>query len=221
VGAAALVMAVGLLAGRALAPDRCGLPAGIEFRALGADERDRVAQRAVACADLEAGRITADEYRAALAALDRRPPEPPPPEIVWASSVNAMSSQYTTDSWSASKALGPPDAMPSGQDSANAWASLEADAGIEFLEVGFAGQHRMSGIDVIESFNPGAVTRVELLLAGGGRAVREAGPSSSSTRRIEFACTDQAVVGVRVTLDSGAVAGWNEIDAIGGRPCRD
>jgi hypothetical protein len=38
-------------------------------------------------------------------------------------------------------------------------------------------------------------------------------------RRVEFACTDKAVVGVRVTIDSHEVPGWNEIDAIGGRPC--
>ena len=42
---------------------------------------------------------------------------------------------------------------------------------------------------------------------------------ASYKRGIAFACTDQPVVAVKVTLASGAVPGWKEIDAIGGTPC--
>jgi hypothetical protein len=234
-GAAALVFAGGLVAGWSMARgrsaerlDACALPAGVELRALGAAERDRVAERAMLCADLEHGRIAAGEYRAHLAALARRPPElaPPLPDVTWAASVRAFSTQYTADSWSAGKVLGPPDAPPGGGDSANAWASTEADTGAEFLEVAFAAPQRMNGVEILESFNPGAVSRVELLLADGGRAVVHDAPGAPAAlpqlrRRIDFACTAQPVIGVRVTIDSQRVPGWNEIDAIGGRPCRD
>lgn len=228
-GAAALFFAGGMTAGRSLAeparpdPDRCALPAGVDLHALGAAERDRVAERAMLCSDVEHGRLSAAEYRARLREMERRPAAaPPPPEVVWASSVRQVSSQYSEDSWSANKVLGPPDALPAGQDNASAWASAEADGGEEFIEVAFDGQHRMSGLDIYESFNPGAVSRVELLLAGGGRTLVQPAPGgqpASFRRRIDFACTAEAVVAVRVTLDSAAAPGWNEIDAIGGRPC--
>ena len=229
-GAAALFLAAGLLAGRALdgdTADRCSPPPGIELRALSPGARDRLAERAMSCADLERGRITAAEYRAVLGALARRPASlRPSPDLVWASSVRAVSSQYSADSWSASQALGPPDAFPAGADSPQAWASTDADSGAEFLELDFAGQHRMSGIEVVESFNPGALARVELILAGGERALvhdgrAEVRPQSASRRRVEFDCTEQPVVGVRITLDSHQVSGWNEIDAVGGVPCDD
>jgi hypothetical protein len=236
-GAATLVFAAGLLAGRSLpgepvggavgAVHPCALPPGIHLEALSAAERDRVAERVMACGDLERGRITAAEYRAWLAAPHLPPPgvEPPAaPEMVWASSVREVSSQYGEDGWSATKALGPPDATPDGSDSPEAWASLEADAKVELIEVGLAGQRRLSGLEIVESHNPGAVSRVELLLAGGGRVLvhqSAAAAQDSTRRRIEFACTAQPVVGVRVTLDSAAVSGWNEIDAIGGQPCAE
>ncbi len=147
------------------------------------------------------------------------------PDSEWASSVLGFSSQYSTDSWSAAQVLGPPDALPGGADSPNAWASTEADSRTEFLEVAFAGRHRMSAIEVVESYNPGAVSRVELILADGSRSVVHDAPAAAAQgqqhRRIDFACTDQPVAGVRVTLDPAAVPDWNEIDAIGGRPCAE
>ena len=39
-------------------------------------------------------------------------------------------------------------------------------------------------------------------------------------QRIDFECTAERVIAVRVTLDSKAVAGWNEIDAVGLIPCQ-
>lgn len=232
-GAGALLFAAGLMTGRSLVDepsgvDPCALPFGIEFGALGSAERERIAERAMLCKDLEGGRISAAQYSAGLAALARKPAPaaPPPPEIVWAKDLRAVSSQYGTTDWSASRALGAPDALPPGQDSVNAWATTGADDGVEFIEVGFDGRHRMSAIDLVESFNPGAVSRVELLLAGGERiavqqAIAPVQPESPFRRRVEFTCTGEPVVGVRVTLDAAAVTGWNEIDAIGGVPCAD
>lgn len=230
-GAATLIFAAGLLAGRSLPGEQagpavhpCALPPAVQVSALGAAQRDRVAEYAMACTDLERGRITAAEYRARLAALDPPPPVDPPaaPAMAWAASIRAVSSQYGEDDWSAKKALGPPDVIPPGSDSPSAWASMEADATIEFIEVGFAGAQRMNALEIFESFNPGAVSRVELILAGGGRVLVHEGRAAAqegTRRRIDFACTAEPVAGVRVTLDSAAVPGWNEIDAIGGQPC--
>ena len=37
--------------------------------------------------------------------------------------------------------------------------------------------------------------------------------------RIEFECTAEKIVAVKVMINSPKIAGWNEIDAIGGQPC--
>jgi hypothetical protein len=237
--AAALIFGLGLTAGRATAvkppgpAERCSLPAGIDVAALAPDQRERVVDRAVLCVDHERGALSATGYHAAVAALARRQVAAiaaiavaaPPPVMMWASSVRSSSSQYGEDDWGARQMLGAPDASPTGADSTRAWASAAADAGIETVELGFAEPRRLSAFEVVESFNPGAITRIEALLDDGRtvlveqRAAAAAG-ASSVRHRASFACTERPVIAVRVTLDSAAVSGWNEIDAVGGQPCR-
>lgn len=206
--------------------DPCALPAGIELGPLSDRDRTYVARRAMACSDLEHGRIARADYERTLKLLDVVPPgpPPPPPAPVWASRVLGFSSQYTTTSWSAQRVLGPPDVFPQGGDNQNAWASLEADAKSEFIEVGFDQPHRLRGVDIFETDNPGAVDHVEITTADGKHhtiydGAAHAMGTPSFQRSIAFACTDQPVVAVRVTLASAAVPEWNEIDAIGGTPC--
>jgi hypothetical protein len=231
----ALVFGAGMVAGRSLAPDRpvpvaaavdrCALPAGIDIAALDPIDRSFAMRRALLCADLEAGRIAPEEYRAGLAALDEVPPPAaePVPDRLWAATVRAMSSQYGTSEWSAARALGAPDVETPGEDDDRAWASEGEDDRVEFLEVGFDRPERVSGVEILETYNPGAVTEVELIAADGTRTtVYEGAPASSSSfrRLIEVPCTGKPIAAVRVTIDSRAVPGWNEIDAIGVRPCR-
>jgi len=212
--------------------DSCGLPAGITIDALQPTDRAFALRRGFLCADLQAGRIAPDEYRARLALLDLAPPahlevatsDTPPAELVWASSVRAVSSQYTGTDWSASRALGAPDVPAAGGDDPNAWASADADATVEFLEVGFDRARHIDGVELVESHNAGAVTRVELIADDGTRTVAYSAPAAAAAspfhRHIDFACTARPIAAVRVTLDSAAVPDWNEIDAIGVRPCR-
>jgi hypothetical protein len=205
--------------------DPCTLPGGIELGPLSDRDRSYVARHAVLCNDLEHGRIDRSAYANGMKQLDAVPPPPiVPPEPVYATSVRGFSTQYTADSWAATRALGAPDVYPAGGDNANAWASRDADAPTEFLEVGFDEPHRLRALDIFETYNPGAISHVEVITADGAhRAVYDAKARPmgvpSYKRDIAFACTDQPVVAVKVTLDSGAVPGWNEIDAIGGMPC--
>jgi hypothetical protein len=238
--AAALVFSLGLMTGRWITvaepgpAQRCALPAGIALDSLGAPQRERVVDRVMLCVDHERGALSGAEYRAAAAALAASPAEIPtitetaapaaPAAPVWASSLRSVSSQYGEDDWSARQVLGPPDVQPTGQDSVKSWASLEADAAVETIELGFGAGHRMSAVEVFESLAPGAISRIELVFEGGRTALVEqraaaATDATSAVHRVSFACTDEPVVGVRVTLDSAAVPGWNEIDAIGARPC--
>jgi hypothetical protein len=144
--------------------------------------------------------------------------------MIWSSTVRAMSTQYSTGDWSAKRALGAPDVFPSSGDDVNAWASEGADDRTEFLELGLERAARVSAAEIYETYNPGAISQIELIGASGARIVvhrarAERLGSESHMTRADFACTSEPIVAVRITIDSKAVEGWNEIDAVGVQPC--
>ncbi len=208
------------------AADSCALPADV---VVSPADRSLVTRRALACRDLEHGRITLDEYRAAIRRLDERPAPvvtmpPIEPEIAWAASVRDRSTEYSTSSWSAGRVLGPPDVHPASGDNVNAWASLGADDRVEYLEVALDHPRRLSGVQVFETYNPGAITSIELIGENGQRWPVYQGAAAAlgqpaHVRSATFLCTELPVAAIRVTVDSTAVPGWNEIDAIGGVTC--
>jgi hypothetical protein len=219
VGAALLLVGGGAALGtHTAAPDPCAMPAGLTLAELEPAMRTHVAHRLLACADLRFGRITLDEYRTRSNAV----PRSAPPAITWASSVRGFSSQYSPTSWSAAQALGAPDVYPAHGDHAKAWASQSADASDEWIELGFTGTGAVSAVELYETFNPG-VDRVELVTASGRAIVADLppvmAPGASAHRVAPVACTDEPVIAVRVHVASSAVAGWNEIDAVGLRGC--
>lgn len=135
---------------------------------------------------------------------------------LWAESATA-SSEYEAERWSAAQVAGKPDS-PAGGDRPTAWASKEADGGEEWLELSFALELRPSKIRVHETYNPGAIVKVEARGANGawttlwtGRAAAREGDAWMS---IDVPAGAPATRTIRLTLDSAAVAGWNEIDAV-------
>lgn len=84
----------------------------------------------------------------------------------WAQGATA-SSEYEEERWSARQATGRPDAEAGG-DRATAWASKEADGTVEWLELEYALELRPRRIRIHETYNPGAVVKVE---ARGGDGV--------------------------------------------------
>ena len=204
--------------------DSCALPGN--SGALSPPAQDLLAKHAVACSDLVHDRITHDQYLQ-LIGLASPPVSPPPiPETEWASTVRAVSSQYTDTSWSARQVLGPPDVFPSAGDNAKAWASLAADGGDEFIEVGFAHAYPISELAIYETYNPGAVRDIELITASGKHikratsSVLEGDDKTPLSRRLTVPVDcGEPIVAARITLASGQVAGWNEIDAIGATTC--
>ncbi|HEV7557904.1 MAG TPA: hypothetical protein VGO00_20700, partial [Kofleriaceae bacterium] len=125
--------------------DPCAVP-GIDTRSLSDHDRSIALHHALACSDYEHGRSSLDDFHAQT----REAPRPiavamsNPLPIQWASAVRAMSTQYSATQWSAQRALGAPDVFPAGGDNGNAWATTDADAANEFLEVGFARPTRAS-----------------------------------------------------------------------------
>ena len=144
-------------------PDPCGLPRGIEIASLPGAEKSFALRHALACSDLQHGRITADEFRARTAPTEPvyTPETPVAPEPIWATTVRDFSSQWAADNWSARQALGAPDIFPAYSDLPGAWASQAADGGPEHIELGYA-PARVRAVEVLQTLNPGAVTRVEL-----------------------------------------------------------
>ena len=152
------------------------------------------------------------------------------PTLQWAATLLDASSQYTATSWSAAQVLGAPDVYPRAGDDVGAWATLTADGGRETLEVGFDRPAPIDAVHVLETYNPGAVSRVEALAPDGRtvllfdrtlepvRGVR-APEAGAAIRVVAGPCTPFPVERLRVTLDSHLAPGWNELDAIGVHAC--
>jgi hypothetical protein len=134
----------------------------------------------------------------------------------WAEGA-AASSEYESDRWSAEQAKGRPD-TPAGGDRPTAWASMEADGPEEWLELRYALEIRPVRIRVHETYNPGAVVKAEARAADGSWKVLWRGAAAAREGEawltIDVPPGAFATRSIRLTLDSAAVSGWNEIDAV-------
>lgn len=141
------------------------------------------------------------------------------PRGQWASSATA-SSEYASQDYSASRATGAPD-VPRHGDDRRAWATRLADDGPEWLQVTFARPVRASGVRIRQTYNPGAVSRVEVIDEVGRSTTVFEGvdapgnpPNQIAWFLTYFEPTPTPVVRVRISLDTARVRGWNEIDAV-------
>ncbi len=134
----------------------------------------------------------------------------------WAIAARA-SSEYTAESWSAMQATGRPDTAQAG-DAQTAWATLEEDKEEEWLELTYRHWVRPTLVRVHETFNPGAVVKIEAMdPAGKWRPLWEGRePAKEPIRWLEAHVPSATFVTrrIRLTLDSAVVRGWNEIDAV-------
>lgn len=134
----------------------------------------------------------------------------------WASSAEATT-EYTTVDWSASRAIGAPDAMTVCGDNVNAWASLEATDG-EVLTLYYETPVEPTQINIHQNFNPGAITSVELVPEQGDFTIPIANSTDSGTLCPGVFSIDVSlntkVIGVVINIDQVAIANWNEIDAV-------
>ncbi len=138
--------------------------------------------------------------------------------VVWASAMVDHSSEYSATRNAASDVLGPPDVFPLSGDRDGAWASASTDGGEEWVTVRFPSPVRAASIVWLETFHPGAVSRVDDVSDGAattlwsGAMPAPAEPVSAPELTL---LTPRVITAVRVVLDTRRVAGWNEIDAIG------
>ena len=150
-----------------------------------------------------------------------------PPEVVsvqgqqirqWAIEAEA-NSEFSGDEWSADEATGAPDTRRCG-DYQTAWSSAGSDAEV-WLEVKFSLPVYVTAVNIIQSFNPDQVVKVELV--GPFDSALEV--FSQEPQQIDQACpytlpvmvekTEARYDRVRITLDQSILGlGWNQIDAV-------
>lgn len=121
-----------------------------------------------------------------------------------------------TRAWGPEQATGAPDTDRAG-DIPTAWASLNPDGGVEWLQVDFDQAVAIAEVRIRESFNPGAVSKVAVILQNGKEHVLWEGFDPTAQAPEDFVVKAQGdVVGktIKVYLDSNRVEGWNEIDAV-------
>lgn len=136
----------------------------------------------------------------------------------WAAKASASSEYGTgTEGWSAQQATGKPDTDVGG-DAQTAWASEPQDADEEWIELTYPHAVRPTRVRVHETFNPGAVVKIEAMDPAGKWRTLWSGADPTKDcpgwLDVRFDAPDFPTKMIRLTIDSDTVKGWNEIDAV-------
>jgi hypothetical protein len=139
--------------------------------------------------------------------------------VEWADGVTGFSSEFSPTLNSVQTVRGAPDVYPRYGDLAGAWASRTTDGAEEWIEVRFALPVTTTRVLWAETFNPGAVSRVDDLSDPAAPVVLWEGAASARPAAAVVAeltlPAPRAIRALRLVLDSRRVPGWNEIDAVG------
>jgi hypothetical protein len=136
--------------------------------------------------------------------------------LQWGFSAQA-SSQRGDPRWSAIQATGMPNTVGCG-DYDTAWASASG-SGVDWLEVTYSVPVRPGRVNIIQSFGPDQVVKVELHdTVGTYHTIYSGRPQMQGqcpyTLSIPVEGADYGVVGVKITVDQSVLGGWNQIDAV-------
>ncbi|GAB3583024.1 OmpA family protein [Hymenobacter daeguensis] len=142
--------------------------------------------------------------------------------VQWAARLVAVSSQKSEgkEPFSPSQVLSTPNALPLGQISNDAWIPRKEGPN-EFIEVRFARSVAAQQVTIVENFNPGSITKVELVDTKGEHhevyTNDKPGPLPEAYRTLEvkFPAAEYRTLGVKVYMNTAKVEGVNQIDAIG------
>jgi hypothetical protein len=142
----------------------------------------------------------------------------------WVKSAEVSSTYAIEDvedaPWSSFKLKGKPDVEEYG-DNGKAWASKEQNKGIEWLKLTFPKAVYATDVRIRQSFNPGAIIKIELFDDKGkshtiweGVDKTKYAPNTIKYFTASFEKTDYKTKIVKITLATNSVNGWNEIDAV-------
>ncbi|MCS7019597.1 MAG: OmpA family protein [Cytophagales bacterium] len=146
--------------------------------------------------------------------------------IEWAAVVLGVSSESVevglAKPFSAQQALGKPDKLPASGESPCAWRpAIANNAHGEWIHVGFRQLISVQTIAVGESWNPGAIAKIKLYDEAGKEYIVYENPSPASVPEKarmfvhHIPPTPYKVASLKLELQTAAVPGFNQIDAIG------
>jgi glycosyltransferase involved in cell wall biosynthesis len=144
------------------------------------------------------------------------------PTTRWAARVLGFSTEYNPSpgNWSAAQTLGTPDSYPDYGDIVTAWAGASPDDQRELLELGYEQPVPITAVSIYETWNPGAADKISVRnsISGQWQEVWSgvAGVTGQASRvfAVKFPTTPFQVDAIRIDINSPAVPGWNEIDAV-------
>jgi len=135
----------------------------------------------------------------------------------WAVSAIASSWYGDGESWSPAQATGEPNVTDC-YDDTRAWASAESNT-VDWLELTYAKPVNPRQVNIVQTYNPSYVVKVELFDAQGNYHEIYSGNGAAAgscpfTLSIPVEDAGYQAVGVKITIDQTVVADWNEIDAV-------
>ena len=149
-----------------------------------------------------------------IEALDQ-PPASLDPGMV--SSSHSAEGQLLQRSWGPEQMIGPPNTTEAG-DYATAWAPRTSrGAGEEWIHLGYENAVEVAQVNVRETYNPGAISKIAAVLPNGQETVLWEGVEPAAQAPVNMSFPLPAGVRanqVKVYLDRRRVPGWNEIDAV-------
>ena len=144
-----------------------------------------------------------------------QPSAPLDPGMV--SSSHSAEGQLLQRSWGPEQMVGPPNTQDAG-DHATAWApKTSRGAGEEWIHLGYDNTVELAQINVRETYNPGAISKIAAVLPNGQETILWEGVEPVSQAPVNMSFSLPAGVQanhVKVYLDRRRVPGWNEIDAV-------
>jgi hypothetical protein len=136
----------------------------------------------------------------------------------WAAGAEA-STEFADPEWAAVQATDAPNTSNCG-DYQTAWASAGSDT-VDTLVLTYTLSVHVTGINIVQSFNPNQVSKVELLgVFDRPTSVYDGQPSQVDqpcpyTLSIPVEKTDTQFNKIRITVDQSILGlGWNQIDAV-------
>ena len=132
------------------------------------------------------------------------------------SNAIAQTNMPSNRDWSPEQATGAPDTLSAG-DFSTAWASLQPDGTQEWLEVTFAKPVEVAEVRIRETFNPGAISKIEAVAADQKETVLWEGKANAMQAPADMVVKPANSIRsqrIKIHVDSNRVPGWNEIDAV-------
>ncbi len=139
-------------------------------------------------------------------------------DTTWVQSVISVSTQYASP-YNAAQILGKPNVYPNYGDLPGTWASNTPDGNVEFIEIAYS-PILAAKILIYETFNPGSIEQVQVrnVITGDWATVytgTASGYQESNILEVDVSSISYQIDAVRLDLNSPAVPGFNEIDAVG------